>query len=127
MLLPVQQYRYTLLCLAALEAPLQLAISGSTYGDDCIFIANDWHASMVPVYLAAKYRPGGVYGSARSVLAIHNLRHQVGARRQHMLQGCPLSGGSKQCSLFAVRIYGCESIRRCIHSLAGSNGCSNTC
>ncbi|CAL8470831.1 g10373 [Coccomyxa elongata] len=70
------QYRYTLLCLAGLEAPLQLQIEGSTYGDDCIFIANDWHAAMVPVYLAAKYRPGGVYGSARSVLAIHNLRHQ---------------------------------------------------
>ena len=71
------QFRYTLLCLAGLEAPLQLEIEGSTYGDDCIFIANDWHASMVPVYLAAKYRPGGVYNNARSVLAIHNLRHQV--------------------------------------------------
>ena len=71
------QYRYTLLCLAGLEAPLQLQIDGRTYGDDCIFIANDWHAAMVPVYLAAKYRPGGVYGTARSVLAIHNLRHQV--------------------------------------------------
>ncbi|KAK9904144.1 hypothetical protein WJX75_005380 [Coccomyxa subellipsoidea] len=70
------QYRYTLLCLAGLEAPLQLQIDGRTYGDDCIFIANDWHAAMVPVYLAAKYRPGGVYGTARSVLAIHNLRHQ---------------------------------------------------
>lgn len=71
------QYRYTLLCLAGLEAPLQLQIEGSTFGDDCIFIANDWHAAMTPVYLAAKYRPGGVYGNARSVLAIHNLRHQV--------------------------------------------------
>lgn len=66
-----------MLCLAGLEAPLQLQIDGRTYGDDCIFIANDWHAAMVPVYLAAKYRPGGVYGTARSVLAIHNLRHQV--------------------------------------------------
>ena len=77
------QFRYTLLCLAGLEAPLQLEIEGSTYGDDCIFIANDWHASMVPVYLAAKYRPGGVYNKARSVLAIHNLRHQV-------QQNCPI-------------------------------------
>ena len=48
-----------------------------TYGDDCVFIANDWHAAMVPVYLAAKYRPGGVYQDARAILAIHNLRHQV--------------------------------------------------
>ena len=72
------QYRYTLLSLAALEAPLQLEINGSTYGDDCVFIANDWHAAMVPVYLAAKYRPGGVYLNSRAILAIHNLRHQVG-------------------------------------------------
>ncbi len=42
-------------------------------------MANDWHASLVPVYLAAKYRPHGVYENARSVLAIHNLRHQVRA------------------------------------------------
>ncbi|GFR41537.1 hypothetical protein Agub_g2250 [Astrephomene gubernaculifera] len=46
------------------------------YGQDVMFIANDWHAALVPVYLAAKYRPHGVYGSARCVLAIHNLRHQ---------------------------------------------------
>lgn len=85
------QFRYTLLSLAGLEAPLQLEIEGSTYGDDCIFIANDWHASMVPVYLAAKYRPGGVYRSARSVLAIHNLRHQVRAhaRTCRQLQQSP--------------------------------------
>ena len=80
------QFRYTLLCLAGLEAPLQLEIEGSTYGDDCIFIANDWHASMVPVYLAAKYRPGGVYNKARSVLAIHNLRHQVQQHDLYMLK-----------------------------------------
>ena len=44
---------------------------------DITFLANDWHAALVPVYLAAKYRPHGVFASARSVLAIHNLRHQV--------------------------------------------------
>ena len=41
-------------------------------------MANDWHAALLPVYLAAKYRPYGVYKAARSILAIHNLRHQVG-------------------------------------------------
>ena len=29
---------------------------------------------------AAKYRPHSVYTDARSILAIHNLRHQVGTR-----------------------------------------------
>jgi hypothetical protein len=43
---------------------------------DVTFLANDWHASLVPVYLAGKYRPHGVYTNARSILAIHNLRHQ---------------------------------------------------
>jgi len=70
------QFRYALLCLAGLEAPLHLGLAGRPYGQDCVFIANDWHASLVPVYLAAKYRPAGVYADARSVLAIHNLRHQ---------------------------------------------------
>lgn len=71
------QYRFALLSQSALEAPLQLDLPGGRYGQDCIFIANDWHASMVSVYLAGKYRPHGVYQDARSILAIHNLRHQA--------------------------------------------------
>eukprot|EP00891_Asterochloris_glomerata_P005435 jgi/Astpho2/5435/Aster-07383 len=70
------QYRFALLNLASLEAPLVVPCNGSVYGDDCIFIANDWHGALVPVYLAAKYRPNGTYGAARSIMAIHNLRHQ---------------------------------------------------
>ncbi|KAG2500469.1 hypothetical protein HYH03_002036 [Edaphochlamys debaryana] len=46
------------------------------YTQDIVFVANDWHASLVPVYLAAKYRPHGVYTNARCIMAIHNLRHQ---------------------------------------------------
>jgi starch synthase len=41
-----------------------------------MFIANDWHASLVPAYLAGKYRRGGVYRDARCALIIHNLSHQ---------------------------------------------------
>ena len=51
------QFRYALLSLAALEVPLQLELNGSLYGQDCVFIANDWHASLVPVYLAGE-NPG---------------------------------------------------------------------
>lgn len=73
------QFRFMLLALAGLEAPLQLPLGEKgLYGQDCVFIANDWHAALVPVYLAAKYRPYGVYTNARSIMAIHNLRHQVG-------------------------------------------------
>ncbi|EAZ35910.1 hypothetical protein OsJ_20213 [Oryza sativa Japonica Group] len=70
------QFRYTLLCYAACEAPLILELGGYIYGQKCMFVVNDWHASLVPVLLAAKYRPYGVYRDARSVLVIHNLAHQ---------------------------------------------------
>eukprot|EP00899_Mesostigma_viride_P014030 jgi/Mesvir1/22628/Mv14066-RA.1 len=69
-------FRFTLMCLAALEAPLQVPIAGIPYGQDVVFIANDWHASLVPVYLAAKYRPYGVFLGARSIMCVHNLYHQ---------------------------------------------------
>ena len=71
------QFRFAMLCQAALEVPLQVPIQGSLYGQKCVFIANDWHAAMTPVYLAGKYRPHGVYAESRCILAIHNLRHQV--------------------------------------------------
>ncbi|KAL5567757.1 hypothetical protein UlMin_024332 [Ulmus minor] len=70
------QFRFTLLCHAACEAPLVLPLGGFTYGEKSLFLANDWHAGLVPVLLASKYRPHGVYKDARSILLIHNLAHQ---------------------------------------------------
>mmetsp|Transcript_34102 Transcript_34102/g.87208 ORF Transcript_34102/g.87208 Transcript_34102/m.87208 type:complete len:687 (+) Transcript_34102:172-2232(+) len=78
------QFRFCLLSLAACEAPLNLNVGGYRsgsppgfpYGDKCVFVANDWHAGMVCSYLAARYRPYGVYKDARTILAIHNLMHQ---------------------------------------------------
>lgn len=70
------QFRFTLLCHAACEAPLVLPLGGYTYGEKCLFLVNDWHAGLVPVLLAAKYRAYGVYKDARSILVIHNLFHQ---------------------------------------------------
>ncbi|KAL3693628.1 hypothetical protein R1sor_007279 [Riccia sorocarpa] len=70
------QFRFTLLCHAACEAPLVVPLGGYTYGEQCLFVANDWHASLVPVLLAAKYRRHNVYTKSRCILAIHNLAHQ---------------------------------------------------
>ena len=77
------QFRFALLSLAALEAPLRLrAELPEQFGpdaydpDSCVFVANDWHAAMVPVYVASRFRPHGVYRGARTVTAIHNLIHQ---------------------------------------------------
>ncbi|CAD7701443.1 unnamed protein product [Ostreobium quekettii] len=70
------QFWNMLLCLAGLEAWLQLPINDSTYGEDIVLKANEWHASLVPVCMGAGYQPGGVHLVARSILAIHSLRHQ---------------------------------------------------
>ncbi|GAX73007.1 hypothetical protein CEUSTIGMA_g459.t1 [Chlamydomonas eustigma] len=71
------QFRFSLLAQAGLEAPLLVDCEGKgVYGQDIVFVANDWHTSLLPVYLAANFRPFGVYQKARSLLAIHNLCHQ---------------------------------------------------
>lgn len=78
------QFRYALLSLAACEAPLQLHIGGYRsgeapgfpYGDKVVFLANDWHAGLVPTYIVGRYRQHGVYKDARCIFAIHNLSHQ---------------------------------------------------
>ena len=72
------QFRFTLLAHAACEAPLQLAFEGcgDRYGQDIVFVANDWHAGLVPTLVASKYRPHGVYRDARTICAIHNIFHQ---------------------------------------------------
>ena len=49
---------------------------GLPYGEKVLFVANDWHAALVPSFLAAKYRRHGVYKAARSIVAIHNMSHQ---------------------------------------------------
>jgi hypothetical protein len=36
------QFRFTLLTLAALEAPLVVPLNGTLYGQDVLFFANDW-------------------------------------------------------------------------------------
>jgi len=68
--------RFTILCLAAMEAPLVLHIGGSRYGDKVLFLANDWQAGLVPVYLNCKYRKNNCYTQSRAIYVIHNLGYQ---------------------------------------------------
>jgi glycogen synthase len=45
-------FRCALLSKAALEAPWHVACGGAPYGDsNLLFIANDWHTALLPVYL----------------------------------------------------------------------------
>lgn len=70
------QQRFRALSLGALEAPLHLTLGGKKLDDNVVFVANDWHSALIPVYMTAIYRPNGIYQNARTVLAIHNLAHQ---------------------------------------------------
>jgi len=73
--------RFALLSLAALEAPLRLRLGGVAYGERVAFIANDWQAALIPIYLAQKYRRSGVYLRARCIYVIHNLGFRGEFRR----------------------------------------------
>lgn len=69
--------RMTLFCKAAVEVPWHVPCGGVCYGDgNLVFIANDWHTALLPVYLKAYYRDNGLMTYTRSVLVIHNIAHQ---------------------------------------------------
>ncbi|CAL9072789.1 unnamed protein product [Musa textilis] len=69
--------RMVLLCRAAVEVPWYIPCGGACYGDgNLVFIANDWHTSLLPVYLKAYYRDMGLMKYARSLLVIHNIAYQ---------------------------------------------------
>ena len=70
-------FRCALLSKAAIEAARCVPCGGVPYGEDNLcFVANDWHAALVPVYLQDHYRAHGQFTYARAVLVIHNLAHQ---------------------------------------------------
>ncbi|KAI3900683.1 hypothetical protein MKW98_009293 [Papaver atlanticum] len=69
--------RMVLFCKAAVEVPWHVPCGGVCYGDgNLVFIANDWHTALLPVYLKAYYRDNGLMSFTRSVLVIHNIAHQ---------------------------------------------------
>ncbi|XP_023912722.1 granule-bound starch synthase 2, chloroplastic/amyloplastic [Quercus suber] len=69
--------RMILFCKAAVEVPWLVPCGGVCYGDgNLVFIANDWHTALLPVYLKADYRDNGLMRYTRSVLVIHNIAHQ---------------------------------------------------
>ncbi|KAL8138910.1 LOW QUALITY PROTEIN: hypothetical protein V2J09_004911 [Rumex salicifolius] len=75
------QLRFSLLCLAALEAPRVLNLNNNKYrsgpyGEDVVFIANDWHTALVPCYLKSVYQSRGIYMKAKVAFCIHNIAYQ---------------------------------------------------
>ncbi|KAL2902969.1 Granule-bound starch synthase 1 chloroplastic/amyloplastic [Bienertia sinuspersici] len=75
------QIRFSLLCQAALEAPRVLSLNNNPnfsgpYGEDIVFVANDWHTGLLPCYLKSMYQSRGIYQNAKVVFCIHNIAYQ---------------------------------------------------
>lgn len=69
-------FRFALLSLAALEVP-KLSLGGKQpYGEKVVFMANDWQAALLPVYLVHRHRPRGEYKDARCLFVVHNFGFQ---------------------------------------------------
>ena len=75
-------FRNAMLCQAAIEAVWHVPCDDADgvpkpYGDsDLVYMANDWHTSLLPVYLQAFYQDHGKLPYARSVFVIHNMAFQ---------------------------------------------------
>ncbi|KAF8779799.1 hypothetical protein HU200_002060 [Digitaria exilis] len=64
--------RMILFCKAAVEVPWYAPCGGAVYGDgNLVFIANDWHTALLPVYLKAYYRDNGLMQQQLFVIFKH--------------------------------------------------------
>ncbi|KAI5063806.1 hypothetical protein GOP47_0020476 [Adiantum capillus-veneris] len=75
------QLRFSLFVQAAIEAALILNLSNSKfvsgpYGEDVIFVANDWHSALLACYLKANYQSRGLFKNAKVAFCIHNIAYQ---------------------------------------------------
>jgi len=68
------QERFAMFCHAALKAPLSLTELG--YGEDVVFVANDWHSALAPVILKNVLKPAGLFTNAKCAMTIHNIAFQ---------------------------------------------------
>jgi len=60
---------------ALLEAVEEADLGGTPYGEEVVFVANDWHAALVPMYVKqAKAR--GEWGATKTVALLHNMVFQ---------------------------------------------------
>lgn len=67
------QKRFRLFCEAAIEATRALPFGP---GEQCTFVANDWHSGLVPVLLKDVYQPRGEFKSSKCIFCLHNIAFQ---------------------------------------------------
>jgi|TARA_B000000475_G_scaffold26885_1_gene20843 granule-bound starch synthase len=68
------QDRFAMFCHAAIKAPAALTELG--FGEDVVFVANDWHSALVPVILNKVMKPAGQFTKAKCAMTIHNIAFQ---------------------------------------------------
>ncbi|KAL3685048.1 hypothetical protein R1sor_003070 [Riccia sorocarpa] len=75
------QLRFSLFAQAAIEATRVLSLNSNEYfsgpyGEDVIFVANDWHSALLPSYLKANYKSKGLFQKAKVAFCVHNIAYQ---------------------------------------------------
>jgi glycogen synthase len=64
------QFRCALLCKAALESVWHVPCGGATYGDNnTVFVANDWHTALLPVYLQVCQQRGYLHVASAGLIS----------------------------------------------------------
>jgi granule-bound starch synthase len=80
------QARFAYFCKAALVAISDLPLGGSTYGDNCTVVCNDWHSALVPMFLhAEKSSTPGKWLNTKTALLCHNAVFQGRFEREEGL------------------------------------------
>ena len=93
--------RCALLSKAALEAPWHVPCGGAPYGDNnLVFIANDWHTALLPIYLQARWAAvspcqHAPHAAARMHACAHTACLAARTRCMTLLSSKPLPGASR--------------------------------
>ena len=91
--------RFILLSKAALEANLVLPFCP---GEDCTFVANDWHSALLPAILKFDYQARGKYQSSKVAFCVHNIAFQ-GRFKPQQVAGLGLPPAAMDSLSFQVR------------------------
>jgi len=70
------QLRFAMFCKAAMIATEKLSLGGFPYGHDVTFVANDWHASLIPMYVKKAQSEGTGWKKTKTACLLHNMAFQ---------------------------------------------------
>jgi granule-bound starch synthase len=70
------QLRFSMFCKAAMAATEQLSLGGYPYGQDVVFVANDWHAALLPMYIKIAQEKKQGWTNTKTSVLLHNMVFQ---------------------------------------------------